>query len=30
VLLGWLSFRLVENPARRFVNRFQLAPALAA
>jgi hypothetical protein len=29
VLLGWLSFRLVENPARRFVNRFRLAPALA-
>ncbi len=29
VLLGWLSFRLVENPARRFINRFRLAPALA-
>ena len=29
VVLGWLSFRLVENPARRFVNRFRLAPALA-
>lgn len=28
VLLGWLSFRLVENPARRFINRFRLAPAL--
>ncbi len=30
VLLGWLSFRLVESPARRFVNRFRLAPALTA
>ncbi|GMU50740.1 MAG: acyltransferase [Candidatus Desulfobacillus denitrificans] len=29
VLLGWLSFRLVENPARRFLNRYRLAPALA-
>ncbi|MBE7422480.1 MAG: acyltransferase [Zoogloeaceae bacterium] len=29
VLLGWLSFRLVENPARRLINRFRLAPALA-
>jgi peptidoglycan/LPS O-acetylase OafA/YrhL len=29
ILLGWLSFRLVENPARRFINRFRLAPALA-
>lgn len=29
ILLGWLSFRLVENPARRLVNRFRLAPALA-
>lgn len=29
LLLGWLSFRLVEQPARRFVNRFRLAPALA-
>lgn len=28
VLLGWLSFRLVENPARRLINRFRLAPAL--
>lgn len=28
VLCGWLSFRLVENPARRFINRFRLAPAL--
>lgn len=30
VLLGWASFRLVENPGRRLVNRLQLAPALAA
>ena len=29
ILLGWLSFRLVENPARRFVNRFRVVPALA-
>ncbi len=28
VLLGWLSFRHVENPARRLINRFRLAPAL--
>jgi len=30
ILLGWLSFRLVEIPARGFVSRFSLAPALAA
>jgi peptidoglycan/LPS O-acetylase OafA/YrhL len=30
IMIGWLSFRLVENPARRFINRFRLAPALAA
>ncbi len=30
ILLGWLSFRLVEIPARGFVSRFRLAPALAA
>jgi len=30
IALGWLSFRLVEIPARGFVNRFSLAPALAA
>ncbi len=29
ILLGWLSYRLVEDPARRLVNRFRLAPALA-
>ncbi|MBE7459359.1 MAG: acyltransferase [Zoogloeaceae bacterium] len=29
ILLGWLSFRLAENPARRFINRFRLATALA-
>ena len=29
LLLGGLSFRLVENPARRLVSRFRLAPALA-
>lgn len=29
ILLGWLSFRLVEIPARGFVSRFRLAPALA-
>ncbi len=30
ILLGWLSFRLVEIPARGFISRFSLAPALAA
>lgn len=30
IALGWLSFRLVEVPARGFVSRFRLAPALAA
>lgn len=29
LLLGWLSFRLVESPGRRLVSRFRLAPALA-
>lgn len=29
ILLGWISFRLVEVPARRLVSRFRLAPALA-
>ncbi|MBM5813012.1 MAG: acyltransferase [Gammaproteobacteria bacterium] len=28
ILLGWISFRLVEVPARRFVSRFRVAPAL--
>lgn len=30
VVLGWLSFRLVENPARSLVSRLRLVPALAA
>ncbi len=30
LLLGWLSFRCVENPARRLVSRLKLLPALAA
>ena len=29
IALGWLSFRLVENPARSLVSRLKLAPALA-
>lgn len=30
VLLGWISFRLVEIPARRLISRWHLSPALAA
>jgi peptidoglycan/LPS O-acetylase OafA/YrhL len=30
IALGWVSYRLVENPARGLVNRLRLAPALAA
>jgi len=30
IALGWLSFRMVEVPARRLVSRMRLAPALTA